>query len=105
MVMTTNNSHKDNYNMMDRKIRVKVASYALLDVLRALRSDDVKDVTITKEDGDLVLVVDTSRNSKNNDGCYTIRYDACGYIDVGGSVTSTTTESGNSCCVGELGGS
>ena len=50
--------------VMLNKIRVKVSGYALLDVLRALYCDNVKEVTVTKEDNDLILIVDTSRDFK-----------------------------------------
>ena len=68
------------------KIRVKVASYALLDVLRALHNENVKDVTVTKEDNDLILIVDTSRNFGH--GCY-VKVDENGYPDLGGSISAT----------------
>ena len=38
-------------------ITVKVATYALVDVLRALESNGVSSCTITKEDGDLEIVL------------------------------------------------
>lgn len=69
------------------KIRVKVASYALLDVLRALHNENVKDVTVTKEDNDLILIVDTSRNFGYK-GCY-VKVDENGYPDVNGSISAT----------------
>lgn len=71
---------------MLNKINVKVAPYALLDVLRALYNSDVKEVTITKEDNELVLVVDTSRNFGH--GCY-VKVDENGYPDVSGSISAT----------------
>ena len=71
----------------NNKIRVKVAPYALLDVLRALYNENVKDVTITKEDNDLILIVDTSRSFEHK-GCY-VRMDENGYPDIGGSISST----------------
>ena len=72
----------------NNKIRVKVSSYALLDVLRALHNENVKDVTVTKEDNELILIVDTSRNFGYQGGCY-VKVDEHGYPDIGGSVTST----------------
>ena len=41
------------------KIRIKFANYALHDILRALNCSGVKDVTITKEDNELILIVNT----------------------------------------------
>ena len=69
------------------KIRVKVASYALLDVLRALHNENVKDVTVTKEDNDLILIIDTSRNF-GHVGCY-VKVDENGYPDLGGKLSAT----------------
>ena len=70
----------------NNKIRVKVSSYALLDVLRALHNENVKDVTVTKEDNELILIVDTSRNFGH--GCY-VKVDENGYPDLGGSISAT----------------
>lgn len=79
----------------NNKIRVKVAPYALLDVLRALYNSDVKEVTITKEDGDLILVVDTSRTFKKSDCSCTINYDENCFIMVDGHTTTNTTTINN----------
>ena len=74
------------------KIRVKVATYALLDTLRALHNENVKDVTITKEDGDLILIVDTSRNfGYKGGGCY-VKVDEHGYPNVGGTISCTNSK-------------
>ena len=81
-------------NKMLNKINVKVAPYALLDVLRALYNSDVKEVTITKEDNDLVLVVDTSRNFNNNGCGCTIEYDENGFIKSQYITANTTISSG-----------
>ena len=72
----------------NNKIRVKVSSYALLDVLRALHNENVKDVTVTKEDNELILIVDTSRNFGYQGGCY-VKMDENGYPDLEGSFSST----------------
>ena len=45
--------------MVMNKIKIKFASYALHDILRALKCSGVDEVTITKEDNDLILVVNT----------------------------------------------
>lgn len=38
-------------------ITVKIASYALVDVLKSLESNGISSCTITKEDGDLEIVL------------------------------------------------
>lgn len=41
---------------MSKEMRsVAVASYALVDVVRALNNQDIHEVMVTKEDGDLVV--------------------------------------------------
>ena len=38
-------------------MRIKIASYALKDVLMILQRECIDEVTITKEDNDLILVI------------------------------------------------
>ena len=71
------------------KIRVKVASYALLDVLRGLEKSGVEELSITKEDGDLILIVDTScKIGQNSGGCY-VENDVDGLPDIKSEVATT----------------
>lgn len=75
--------------MVNRKIRIKFANYALFDILKALKSSDVDEVTITKEDGNLFLLVDVdSRTCKEYNGCV-VSFDENGYPNMDGCISET----------------
>ena len=75
--------------MSNRKIRIKFANYALFDILKALKSSNIDEVTITKEDGNLFLVVDVdSSNCKEYGGCV-VNLDENGYPSLDGCISVT----------------
>lgn len=45
-------------------VNLKVSNYALVDVLYRLASEGLKDLTITKEDNDLIIRIDEEDLSK-----------------------------------------
>ena len=47
-------------------MRIKVANYALVDLLRVLEVDGIDEVTVTKEDSHLIVVTDTHKIRDTN---------------------------------------
>ena len=78
--------------MDNTKIRVKFANYALFDILKALKSSDIDEVTITKEDGDLLMLVDTNLiplpTSDKKHGCW-VALNPDGMPDLAECITAT----------------
>ena len=47
-------------------MRIKVANYALVDLLKVLEMDDIDEVTITKEDSHIIVIADVQKIRNNN---------------------------------------
>lgn len=47
-------------------MRIKVANYALVDLLKVLEMEDIDEVILTKEDSHLIVIADVRKIRNNN---------------------------------------